>query len=325
MTPQAGDSGPNAVAAVPLAARWGGLLASAVAARVTVGVAASIGLAAGGASAAWAGLQHQARLAGQRIGVPQTPPPNRDGVYGPSGKLRRGSAAELSALRLVMLGDSTSAGFGAADADSLPGVMLARELAATLRRPVHLRTVARVGSGAADLSRQTDQAVRLHPDLAIILVGPNDVRDRISPAISVQHLTDAVTRLRAESVTVVVGTCPDLGIITPIPQPLRQLAGRWSRSLAERQEKAVTRAGGVAVPIARLVSPDFLGHPELFAPDLFHPSGAGYAKAVAALLPVTLRALGHPVRMPSPAKRDLPVVTVPVVTVSVEPDTQRIS
>jgi lysophospholipase L1-like esterase len=92
-----------------------------------------------------------------------------------------------------------------------------------------------------------------------------------------------------------VATCPDLGVIAPIPVPLRQLAGHWSRSLAHRQEAAVVRAGGVAVPIGRLISPEFVGHPELFASDHFHPSGAGYARAVAVLIPAVFLAIGEPV------------------------------
>ena len=97
--------------------------------------------------------------------------------------------------------------------------------------------------------------------------------------------------LRAQGVPVVVGTCPDLGVIAPIPQPLRRVVGAWSRLLARLQARAVAAAGGVAVPIDRLVSPDFYGRPDLFYADGFHPSGQGYARAVAALLPEVLAAL----------------------------------
>ncbi len=292
--------------------------------RVGLGTAATVGVLVGTGSAARAGLLHQARLAAERIGLAALPPPLQDGRYLPDGthlalgRRRRATASghppartasgraavralpTSSPLRLAMLGDSTSAGFGAADADSLPGVMLARAVAAELDRPVLLGTYAVVGTGAADLARQWALAALTSPDVVVIVVGANDVRDRISPAASVDALVAVVRAIRAGGVAVVVATCPDLGVVTPIPAPLRQLAGHWSRTLAARQERAVVAAGGVAVPIGRLVSPGFAGHPELFAPDLFHPSGAGYARAVAVLLPAVFTALGIPRRVPPP-------------------------
>jgi len=250
-------------------------------------------VAIGGVTAGWATLDQQAKLATRRIGMAEAAPPQRDGIYLPDGGFRRGRTKHrLSAWRLVMLGDSSSAGFGATDADGLPGVMLARGLAADTGRPVQLTTFAVVGSGAADLARQADLALREHPDVVVIVVGPNDVRDRVSPAVSVDQLTAVVRTLRAAPIAVVVGTCPDLSVIAPIPQPLRRLAGHWSRVLAERQEVAVGRAGGLAVPIGRMVSPEFVGNPELFSSDGFHPSAAGYARAVLALLPAVHRSLG---------------------------------
>jgi lysophospholipase L1-like esterase len=270
-------------------ARW----SSGAARRSALTLAAGIGVLLGSGSAARRGLGHQARLAAERIGPTAVPPPVRDGVYLPDGGFRRSGvgAASVSCLRLTMLGDSSSAGFGAADADSLPGVLLSRTLAAQLYRPVRLSTHARVGTGAADLARQVAATLLEGADIAVVIVGPNDVRAGVSPAQSVRELGAAVADLRTRGVVVVVGTCPDLGVITPIPAPLRQLAGHRSRSLAGLQEQAVRREGGLAVPIGRLVSPGFAGHPELFAPDLFHPSGAGYARAVAVLAPAVLTGL----------------------------------
>lgn len=274
-----------------------GKLAHSLLVKAAIVTAAGVGLAVGTSSAAWAGLERQAMLARERIGLSEEPPPERDGIYRPDGSYlppAQAGRCPSRPLRMAMLGDSTSAGFGAADEDTLPGVMLARNLAAELNRPVQVFTHAVVGTGAADLARQSDEALLDEPDLVVIIVGPNDVRDRVSPALSVRALADVVRSLREKDIAVVVATCPDLGVIAPIPQPLRQLAGHWSRSLAKRQEQAVVHAGAEAVPIGRLVSPGFVGHPELFAADHFHPSGAGYALAVAVLMPAVFRALGVP-------------------------------
>ena len=170
--------------------------------------------------------------------------------------------------------------------------MLVRGVARAIGRPVQLRSYGLIGSGAADLPRQIALALAAdNPDVVVICTGANDVRDTISPQRSASQLGVAVATLRAQGIPVVAGTCPDFGVITPIPQPLRSLVRTWSRRLAAHQAKAVVDGGGRAVEIGKLVSPEFLGRPDLFAPDRFHPSGAGYAKAVAVLLPATIDAV----------------------------------
>ncbi len=264
--------------------------------------------AAGLAGAIWVGLVHQIRSTSSLIDAAamvagfgrvapspdarsalQAVPGVGDGVYLPDGTGPWTDAPTGTAV-LAMLGDSTAVGYGCATADELPGVCLARGAAAALRRPVRIATLAVIGSGAVDLPRQI-AAVREKPDVVVIMIGSNDVRDRIPPRRAATQLGRAVATLSTQHVAAVVGTCPDLGVITSIPLPLRRIVAVWSRVLARMQERSVTGAGGVAVPIARLVSPEFYGHPELFCADGFHPSGPGYAKAVAAVLPEVIAAL----------------------------------
>jgi hypothetical protein len=109
----------------------------------------------------------------------------------------------------------------------------------------------------------------------------------------VRHLSEAVRRLRDAGVEVVVGTCPDLGTVEPVPQPLRWIARRASRQLAAAQTIAVVEAGGRTVSLGDILGPEFAASPsEMFGPDRFHPSVAGYASAAAAMLPSACAALG---------------------------------
>ena len=108
-----------------------------------------------------------------------------------------------------------------------------------------------------------------------------------------RQLEQTVRRIRALGSEVVVGTCPDLGTIQPIRQPLRALVQRWSRDLAAAQTVAVVEAGGRTVSLGDLLGPEFAQSPhEMFSKDRFHPSAAGYARAAAALLPSVCAALG---------------------------------
>jgi hypothetical protein len=111
----------------------------------------------------------------------------------------------------------------------------------------------------------------------------------------VRHLSRAVRSLRGAGAQVVVGTCPDLGTIRPIRQPLRWMCRRWSRELAAAQTIATVREGGRTVSLGDLLGPDFLAAPEeMFSADNFHPSAAGYAKAIAAILPTVMAAVASP-------------------------------
>ena len=138
-----------------------------------------------------------------------------------------------------------------------------------------------------------DAALPTEPDVAVILIGANDVTHRMLPSESVRYLSDTVRRLHESDVEVVVGTCPDLGTVRPIPQPLRQVARTWSRRLAAAQTIAVVEAGGRTVSLGSILGPEFDASPALlFGPDRFHPSAAGYASLASVLVPSTLAALG---------------------------------
>ncbi|MEJ2578958.1 MAG: SGNH/GDSL hydrolase family protein, partial [Kineosporiaceae bacterium] len=235
----------------------------------------------------------QARLARRWIGTPfGTQGPDAEGLYPPPGPApRRGTPIELA-----VLGDSSAVGLGVQDPRDTAGAVVATGLAATTGRPVRVTVEAVVGAESAHLEDQTDRLLARcpRPDVAIVMVGANDVTHRVRPADAVRSLDAMVRRLRDRGTEVVVGTCPDLGTIEPIRPPLRYLARRWSRELAAAQTIAVVEAGGRTVSLGDLLGPEFAARPrEMFSADRFHPSAAGYRRAAAALLPSACAALGY--------------------------------
>ncbi|GAA1740218.1 hypothetical protein GCM10009809_39750 [Isoptericola hypogeus] len=196
-------------------------------------------------------------------------------------------------LDLLVLGDSIAAGLGAERRKDTMGARVARGLAVRLQRPVRLRCAAVVGSESSAL---VDQLAVLpadyRPDAAVIVVGGNDVTHRVPVGTAALHLEDAVVRLRDRGAAVVVGTCPDLGALRPVPQPLRAVGSRMSRQLAAAQAVAAVRRGAHAVSLARAVGPFFVINPdEMFSLDRFHPSALGYKRTAKALVPSLLTAL----------------------------------
>ncbi|MGW7422438.1 SGNH/GDSL hydrolase family protein [Streptomyces sp. NPDC054813] len=211
-------------------------------------------------------------------------------------------------LRLTMLGDSTAAGQGVHRAAQTPGALLASGLAAVAERPVEFTNVAQPGAQSDDLDRQVALVLGSAPpppDVCVIMIGANDVTRRMPPTRSVRHLSAAVRRLRTAGAEVVVGTCPDLGTIEPVRQPLRWLARRASRQLAAAQTIGTVEQGGRTVSLGDLLGPEFAANPrELFGPDNYHPSAEGYATAAMAVLPTVCAALGL-----WPAEEERPDVT----------------
>ncbi len=202
------------------------------------------------------------------------------------------SRAHARPVRLAMLGDSTAAGYGVELDRETPAAQLALGISAAVRRPVHVTNVAVVGAESHDLPSQLEALGTARPELTVIMIGANDVTELTRPAVAVPFLEDAVEALRARGSEVVVGTCPDLGTIRPIAQPLRAYVRRLSRRMAREQTIAVVRAGGRTVSLGDLLGPLFRDRRELFSADQFHPSAAGYAEAARAVLPSALDALG---------------------------------
>lgn len=254
-------------------------------------------LAAIGAGAAYGGrhlLRNQAATARLLIGDPLGhQAPNADKVY----KKRYGDP-----IHLVILGDSIAAGLGADLPRETLGARLARKLARATQRSVSLRTAARVGSESKDLPRQVEWLpADYRPDIAIIIVGGNDVTHRIPVSESIEHLGATITEMQRRGAEVIVGTCPDLGMLRQVPQPLRSLGSRASRQLANAQLATALAQGARAVSLSTVVGPFFITNPEeMFSLDNFHPSSTGYKRTAKALLPSALAALGeHDAELPT--------------------------
>ncbi|WP_304453476.1 SGNH/GDSL hydrolase family protein [Nocardiopsis sp. YSL2] len=233
-------------------------------------------------------LYLQVRLARRAVGVTAWQRPKVNGVYGDG---------PGTPLRMLMIGDSTAAGFAVPEAAQTPGVLLASGLAAAADRRVRLRCTASPGATSANLAAQMAHSGALDPasryDVAVIFIGANDVIRRVRPNDAVAQLREATAALVAHGTAVVVATCPDLGTVRPIGWPLRSVARRASRQLAAAQTIAVTEAGGRTVSLSDLLADDFRSDPAaMFGPDRFHPSARGYVQAASAVLPSACAALG---------------------------------
>ena len=194
-----------------------------VAARAALG---AVGTAAASATLAGLGyglIQAEAKITRKIVGNPFDGAPDDDGVYG---------AAPGEPVQLLVLGDSTAAGMGADTRYQTIGAILATGLAAIMGRPVELTNEAVVGAESSDLSSQLSKALARvdQPDVAVILIGANDVTHRIDRSVSVQHLQRTVRYLRTLDVPVVVGW-----IRSRSPHPARAREAAAARATGRRR------------------------------------------------------------------------------------------
>ena len=187
-------------------------------------------------------------------------------------------------LRLALLGDSLAYGSGAAG----PGDALGPRLATALTDAgydVELSVLAVPGSVSRDLAAQVRRAAPLDVDLAVVVVGANDLARLVPPAQAATALASALAGLRAAGADVVVVPAPDMSTVPWVPPALRPLVQVASATL-QRRQAAVARANGAMVAaVSDAVAAAFGTDPALFSADRFHPSSAGYAHIAQALVP----------------------------------------
>ncbi|WP_309620243.1 SGNH/GDSL hydrolase family protein, partial [Salinibacterium sp.] len=174
-------------------------------------------------------------------------------------------------LRLLVLGDSTAAGVGAATQDeALPG-NLARGLRAHTGRGVHWQAVGRNGATARDLvTDYLDTAVTGRWDVVFLTIGANDALGLRTRAAFARDIRSILTALTAVSPVVLVSSLPAFFRFELLPNPLRFNLYLHSQSLEDA-------ARGVAATFDTVhMSPPPPPYTEgFFATDLFHPSAIG--------------------------------------------------
>lgn len=181
-------------------------------------------------------------------------------------------------IELLVLGESTAAGVGAADHQEGLAGQVARALAAESGRPVRWRVLGRNGATAATTRDELLlPAEGVGADVAVVALGVNDTLRLRSPGRWTADLRQLIgsVRERCGSIPIILAGVPPMGVFPGLPQPLRGVLGlratvldRAAATLAAEME-AVRH---VAVPLPASAVDDF------FCDDRFHPSPHGYAQ-----------------------------------------------
>lgn len=195
-------------------------------------------------------------------------------------------------VRLLVLGESTAAGVGAADHGEGLGGQVAGRLAAETGRPVHWRVLGRTGATADSVRQELlGPAEGVAADVAVVALGVNDTLRLRAPGAWTRDLRLLIGQVRARcgAVPVILAGVPPMGVFPALPRPLRGVLGLRATVLDRAAGRLAAEMEGVRhvrVPVPPGAVDGF------FASDRFHPSPHGYAQWGAVLGRAAADALG---------------------------------
>ncbi|HET6762636.1 MAG TPA: SGNH/GDSL hydrolase family protein [Longimicrobiaceae bacterium] len=182
------------------------------------------------------------------------------------------------ALRLLVLGESTAAGIGAADHGEALGGQVAHALSLETGRAVRWRVLGKGGATAESTRRDLLlPAPDVAADVAVIALGVNDTLQFHGYGRWMRGLRALVEGIRGRCgpVPVVLAAVPPMGRFPALPQPLRGVLGLRASMLDAAAATLAAEVPGLAHVPMPLDPAAPVG--QFFCADGFHPGPHGYA------------------------------------------------
>ena len=196
---------------------------------------------------------------------------------------RQGVSGQGRILRLLILGDSSAAGVGAAhQSEALSGQLVA-DLSQSYR--LHWRLAATTGHKVRDVLSRIESTATETFDVIVVAVGANDATSGTGVAKWLDMQAQVVHTLTSKfgARHILLSSLPPMHLFPALPQPLRWYIGMR----AKRLNRALTGFAAQHAPLCEMAAADFPLEPQYMASDGFHPGPLAYqvwAKHVALLI-----------------------------------------
>lgn len=179
--------------------------------------------------------------------------------------------------RILVLGDSLTAGFGLPAGEAIPARLQARLAAAGVAAEVINGGVS--GDTSADGLARLDWAMADHPDAVLVELGANDALRGIDPKLTYANLDRILARLTASGVKVML-----IGMLAP---------ANWGRDYQREFDAIYGRlAAKYHVPLYPFLLDGVAMDPALNQADGLHPNARGAEIIAGKLEPLVARLIG---------------------------------
>jgi len=186
---------------------------------------------------------------------------------------RSGISGTGRPLRLLIAGDSSAVGVGADTQENGLAIPLTRALATRLEAALHWQLIGRTGLTSEGLLQHLATGDIQPADMALIVLGANDITNEVSLRRALRCRGDIVTLLRERAgVSHVVFTgVPEMQVFPALPHPLAWYAGLHASRNNRAQARWVKQYRNVHhADISGLARADIMGS------DGYHPSPTLY-------------------------------------------------
>jgi lysophospholipase L1-like esterase len=203
---------------------------------------------------------------------------------------RAGADRNGRPLRLLVFGDSSAAGVGAAvQREALCG-RLVDALGPSLGRPLEWRLVARTGVSTREALALLEDAPAERFDVAVVALGVNDVTALrpVSRWLRDVEQVHRVLHARHRVRRVLWSGLPPMHRFPALPQPLRGVMGLHARALDGALARWCAQRASTALPRTAHVPLPTFADPAMIASDGFHPGPRAYEAWAASLAPRVL-------------------------------------
>ncbi len=187
------------------------------------------------------------------------------------------SPTSSSRLKYVALGDSLTAGAGAAtEAESYP-YRLAKLLAEKRGAEVILENLGQPGATTINvLNQQVPLVAALHPDIVTLLIGVNDLHNQMPSDLFKKNLTAIVDGLSSSTKHLNIITIPYLGNSSAFMPPYQTYYDLQTKRYNDLLREALSGKKVSFIDLYSLTREQAFDDAGYYSPDGFHPSAETY-------------------------------------------------